>query len=80
VVNKNMKRTARAGAVTLGTTLMLMLASPAAHALNPDDGDDPGQGLSVFETLSLFVVAPLALFALIAVLVTLGEKATSKDA
>lgn len=77
MVNKNKKRTARAGAVTLGTTLLLM-ASPAAHALQRDDGDDPGTGLSIFETISYFVVAPLALFALIAVLVVVGEKSTSR--
>ncbi|MDB1086736.1 hypothetical protein PJ985_04040 [Streptomyces sp. ACA25] len=70
----NRKRVARAGAVTLGTvltTLLMMLTSPAAGALSRDD---PGPGLSVFETLAYFVVAPLALFGLIAVLVVLGDR------
>jgi hypothetical protein len=80
VADKNKKRTARAGVLLLGTALPLLLASPAAHAVRRDNGDDPGEGLSVLETLSLFVVAPIALFVLIAVLVTLGEKAGRKQA
>lgn len=85
VVNVKKKSTgkgaARAGAVTVGASLMLLLSSPGAHALVRDDGDDPGPGLSVFETLSLFVAAPILLFALIAGLVIMGEKkpAAKKD-
>lgn len=59
---------------SLGAALTLLLASPTAHALTPDDGDDPGTGLSIFETLSLFVITPILLFAVIAALVVLGEK------
>ncbi|NJP69087.1 hypothetical protein [Streptomyces spiramenti] len=70
----NKKRTVRAGAVTLGTLMMLMATSPAAHALVRDDGDDPGTGLSVFETLGYFVFAPIALFAVIAALVIVTDK------
>lgn len=70
----NKKRTVRAGAVTLGTLMMLMATSPAAHALVRDDGDDPGTGLSVFETLAYFVFAPIALFAVIAALVIVTDK------
>lgn len=49
-------------------------ADDAAHvvpalALTRDDGDDPGKGLSVIETLGLYVLIPLALFAVIAGLV-----------
>jgi hypothetical protein len=69
VVKKN---AVRAGAVTVGTTLMLLMSSPA-FALTRDDGDDPGPGLSVVETLGLYVLAPLALFAVIAGLVVASE-------
>lgn len=53
--------------------MMLLLSSPAL-ALTHDDGDDPGPGLSVIQTVGLFVVAPLALFALIAGLVMVLDK------
>ncbi len=57
-------------------------ADDAAHdvpalALTRDDGDDPGKGLSVAETLGLYVLIPLALFAIIAGLVMALDK--SKD-
>ncbi|MCE7079247.1 hypothetical protein [Streptomyces sp. ST2-7A] len=78
MANENKKRAARAGAVTLGAVLALLMTSPAAHALYRDDGDQPGEGLSVFETLGLFVIAPIASFVLIAVLVVVGEKAAVK--
>lgn len=71
-----MKRAARAGAVTLGATLLTLLSSPAAQALTRDDGDDPGEGLSVFETLTVFVVTPLVLFGVIAALVVLADRRT----
>ncbi|MET9729359.1 hypothetical protein ABZZ79_01455 [Streptomyces sp. NPDC006458] len=57
------KNALRAGALAAGTTLMMLLMSSPALALTRDDGDDPGTGLSVIETLGLFVLAPLALFA-----------------
>ncbi|WP_171987779.1 hypothetical protein [Streptomyces sp. MP131-18] len=71
---KNKKRGARAAAVSAGALLLTLMASPAAQALQRDDGDDPGSGLSVAETLGLFVVAPIALFAVIAGLVVLGDR------
>jgi len=46
----------------------LVAASPA-FALRPDDGDDPGQPLSPLATVLFFVVAPVGLFLLIALLV-----------
>ena len=45
----------RAGAVAAGTTLMMLLMSSPALALTRDDGDDPGPGLNVLETLGLYV-------------------------
>lgn len=68
------KNALRAGAVAAGTTLMMLLLSSPALALTPDDGDDPGQGLSVAETLGLYVAAPLGLFVLIAGLVMVLDK------
>lgn len=67
-------RALRAMGVTAGAGLAVLLASPAAQALNRDDGDDPGTGLSVFETLSLFVLTPILLFAVIAGLVVLADR------
>ncbi|MGI5454877.1 hypothetical protein ACQEWB_17210 [Streptomyces sp. CA-249302] len=71
------KNALRAGALAAGTTLMMLLMTSPALALTRDDGDDPGKGLSVVETLSLYVVAPLALFGIIAGLVMVLDK--SKD-
>ncbi|MFV2121625.1 hypothetical protein ACE14D_25585 [Streptomyces sp. Act-28] len=68
------KNALRAGAVAAGTTLMMMLMSSPALALTRDDGDDPGPGLSVVETLGLFVVAPIVLFAVIAGLVMVLDR------
>ncbi|GAA2040314.1 hypothetical protein GCM10009757_01810 [Streptomyces cheonanensis] len=64
----------RAGALTAGTLLMLLMTSPLAQAAHREDGDDPGPGLSAIETLGLFVAAPIALFALITGLVILGDR------
>ncbi|MBO8198588.1 hypothetical protein ACFW4X_07840 [Streptomyces smyrnaeus] len=69
-VNKN---ALRAGTVTAGVTLMTLLSSPA-FALTRDDGDDPGPGLSIAETLGLYVAAPIVLFLLIAGLVMVGDR------
>ncbi|MER7774548.1 hypothetical protein ABTZ21_06030 [Streptomyces sp. NPDC096191] len=63
------KNALRAGALAAGTTLMMLLMSSPALALTRDDGDDPGTGLSVIETLGYYVLAPLALFVVIAGLV-----------
>ncbi|MFF3454248.1 hypothetical protein ACFYXH_07930 [Streptomyces sp. NPDC002730] len=73
------KNALRAGAVAAGTTLMMLLLSSPALALTPDDGDDPGPGLSVIQTVGLYVVAPLALFALIAGLVMVLDKSKKQS-
>ncbi|MCM2428377.1 hypothetical protein C8250_017465 [Streptomyces sp. So13.3] len=67
------KKAVRAGVITAGTTLMLLMSSPA-FAVSRDDGDDPGSGLSVVQTLGLFVLAPIALFAIIAGVVMATDK------
>ncbi|KKD06562.1 hypothetical protein [Streptomyces sp. WM6386] len=68
------KNALRAGALAAGTTLMMLLMTSPALAVTRDDGDDPGPGLSVMETLGLYVVAPLAIFAVIAGLVMVLDK------
>ncbi|MER5767069.1 hypothetical protein [Streptomyces sp. NPDC001985] len=73
------KNALRAGTVTAGSTLMMLLLSSPALALTRDDGDDPGQGLSVMETLGLFVVAPLVIFLVIAGLVMVLDKSRKQE-
>ncbi|MEU5159526.1 hypothetical protein AB0G74_07935 [Streptomyces sp. NPDC020875] len=73
------KNALRTGTVVTGTTLMMLLLSSPALALTRDDGDDPGPGLSVAETLGLFVVAPVAIFALITVLVMVFDKSRQQQ-
>lgn len=75
------KNALRAGALAAGTTLMMLLMSSPALAITRDDGDDPGHGLSVVQTLGLYVLTPIVLFAVIAGLVILADrskKGTSK--
>jgi hypothetical protein len=74
-VNHNALRT---GAVAAGVPLMLLLSSPA-FAVARDDGDDPGPGLSVTETLGLYVAIPVALFLVIAGLVMVTDKSRKKQ-
>lgn len=68
------KNALRAGAVTAGTTLMMLLMTSPALALTRDDGDDPAPGLSIAQTLGLFVATPIILFLVIAGLVMVGDK------
>ncbi|GAA2768973.1 MULTISPECIES: hypothetical protein [Streptomyces] len=72
------KNALRAGALAAGTTLMMLLLSSPASALARDDGDDPGSGLNVIETLGLFVFAPIVLYLVIAGLVMVGDKTHKK--
>lgn len=67
------KKAVRAGVVTAVTTLMVLMSSPA-FALTRDNGDDPGKGLSVLQTLGLFVATPIALFLIIAGGVVLTDR------
>lgn len=73
------KNALRAGAVAAGTTLMMLLMSSPALALVQDDGDDPGPGLSLVETLGLYVAAPIVLFLVIAGLVVVGGKSRKQQ-
>ncbi|MFF1419392.1 hypothetical protein [Streptomyces sp. NPDC058280] len=72
------KNALRAGALAAGTTLMMLLMTSPALALTRDDGDYPGPGLSVGETLGLYVAAPLVLFAIIAGLVMALDKSDKR--
>ncbi|MEU1012972.1 hypothetical protein ACIP4Y_01820 [Streptomyces sp. NPDC088810] len=72
------KNALRAGALAAGTTLMMLLMSSPALALTRDDGDDPGKGLSVIQTLGLYVILPVVLFLVIAGLVMLLDKSRAK--
>jgi hypothetical protein len=73
------KNALRAGALAAGTTLMMLLMTSPALALTRDDGDDPGQGLSVIETLGLYVLIPIGLFAVIAGLVFALDKSKDRE-
>ncbi|MGM9337077.1 MULTISPECIES: hypothetical protein [Streptomyces] len=72
------KNALRAGTLGAGTTLMMLLMSSPALALIRDDGDDPGPGLSVVQTLGLYVLLPLVLFGVIAGLVMVLSPSKSK--
>jgi hypothetical protein len=73
------KNALRAGALAAGTTLMMLLMSSPALALTRDDGDDPGPGLSVIQTLGIYVGIPVALFLVIAGLVIALDKSRAKQ-
>ncbi|MEW1639236.1 hypothetical protein AB0469_34915 [Streptomyces sp. NPDC093801] len=68
------KNALRAGAVSAGTALMMLLMTSPALALTRDDGDDPGPGLSIGETLGLYVALPIVIFLIITGLVMVGDK------
>jgi hypothetical protein len=63
----------RIALLTATTALLVLPATPAAAAtvlaVARDDGDDPGPGLSVIQTLGIYVGIPVLLFVVIAVLV-----------
>lgn len=75
MVNKN---ALRAATVVSGATLMLLMTSPA-FALMHDDGDEPGSGLSVGQTLGLFLGLPVLIFLIIAGLVMLPSMGRKKS-
>ncbi|MDP9394640.1 MAG: hypothetical protein M3Q27_10505 [Actinomycetota bacterium] len=68
-------RNALRAAVVVGTVpLVQVLASPA-FAIERDDGDDPGPGMSWIMAVLIYGLIPLALFALLALLVYLPSAA-----
>ena len=66
-MNRRAARAAVLGAVLLSS----LLATSPAMALNRDDGDDPGPGMSNLEILGIFVGIPVASMALIWILVSI---------
>jgi len=64
----------RAGALSAGTALTLLLMTSPGFAITSVDGDDPGKGLTVGQTLGLYVGIPLVAFLVIAGLVTLLDR------
>lgn len=71
------KNALRAGTVSAGTALMMLLSSPA-FAIIHDDGEDPGPGLSVGQTLGLYLGIPVVTFLVIAGLVMVLDKSHKK--
>ena len=69
VVNRN---ALRAGAVSAVVTLMTVISTPA-FALIRDDGDEPGPGMGIGETIAIFVGIPILSFVIIAGLVMLPD-------
>jgi hypothetical protein len=58
---------------TIVTALLVLPATPVAAAVTllgaPNDGEDPGSGLTVLQTIGIFVVIPVLIFMTIVVLV-----------
>ncbi|MEU0931760.1 hypothetical protein [Embleya sp. NPDC005971] len=69
VVNRN---ALRAGAVSAVVTLMSLISTPAFANIR-DDGDEPGAGIGIGETLGVFVGIPILAFVIIAGLVMLPD-------
>jgi uncharacterized membrane protein YgcG len=61
----------RAGIIAATASVPLLAASSALAASHPYDGEDSGPGLSVLQTLGIYLGIPLGLFLLIAFLVSL---------
>ena len=52
--------------VLLSVPFASVMAAAPAYALFREDGDEPGTGLTVLETLAWFIGAPIALYVIIA--------------
>lgn len=68
---RRLRTAARVGAVAAITAVPLLAASTAFAAYHHYDGEDSGPGLSVLQTLGIYLGIPLALFLLISFLVVL---------
>jgi hypothetical protein len=62
---------ARAGVIAAATSAPLLVASAALASNHNYDGEDSGSGLTVLQTLGIYLGIPLGLFLLIAFLVVL---------
>lgn len=63
------RRIARTAAAVVAGVPVLLLSGVAAATTSQDDGSDAGDGLSLLESGLYFVVAPVVLFVVIALLV-----------
>jgi hypothetical protein len=70
VTARHVRRWLAGGTVALVLLATQALASPAFAATHPDDGDQPGPGLSVLQTFLIFVCIPAGMFIIITLLVT----------
>lgn len=68
-----LRAAARAGILAATTSVPLLAASAALAANHPYDGEDSGPGLTVLQTLGIYLGIPLGLFLLISFLVLLPE-------
>ena len=66
-----LRAAARAGVVAAATAVPLLAASAALASNHPYDGEDAGPGLTVLQTLGIYVGIPVGLFLLISFLVVL---------
>ena len=64
-----LRRAARLTAVVTGVLMPVLLSTPALAGL--DDGEQPGKGISAGELIVVYILIPLAIFAVIALLATL---------
>jgi hypothetical protein len=65
----------RSATVAVTTALVLLSSTPAFAATHPDDGGESGAGLSVLETLLIFVGIPAAIFVTVVILVNASSRA-----
>lgn len=59
----------RAFALSIAALALTLTSAAPALALYREDGDEPGVGLSVLETLAYFVGAPVLLYVVISLIV-----------
>jgi hypothetical protein len=66
---------ARVAVALVLVPLSVLLAAPANAATHPDDGADPGSGLTGLQTVLIFAVTPLAIVAVISLLASVPSMA-----
>jgi hypothetical protein len=66
---RSLRRVARLTALATGALIPLLIAAPALAGL--DDGEQPGKGLGIGEVVAIYVLIPLGIFAVIALLAIL---------
>lgn len=69
MTRRSFRRTARLTALATGVLIPLLLAAPALAGL--DDGEHPGKSISTAEVVLIYILIPLGIFAVIALLSTL---------